>query len=668
MLSQLSETDEPESSENTLTIPVNRTLDLTEDDNETYFSPKSESEDNNTTDGEFFDFAESYIALDEEINQTMTKGQKRQLEKDISEVRAHDQCPWSTLKSEKNSKPLPRGCRTFLMEIFAGAAFLSSMASGMGFEVSAPVDIVLDESNLLDPKVRHQLEAEIIKDDPYILTFAPICGPWSQWQKLNCSRSPQTAEKLLDERDLWYPTLKWICKIIKGRLRKGRKVLVENPCHSQLWETLCFDKLLQEELYDEETGNYLELVRGDQCQFGLIDSTNGFLHLKPTGFVTASDPVKQLLSKRCSGDRVHSPLEGGQRTKRAQVWPRQPCQAILKGFIMELEERSLHAAFGGEFEAEMEEKLHPLGQLDAIYDEKGISNHFTTVYTTPEEELQRLESMEERNDLPDSSSLEATRRNKWLKASRATRVALRQLHTMTGHCSTSSMISMLRTAGAAGSTIEAARHFACEVCKKTQNVQTADRVKPPNKPTFNFEISCDAFEIKDSSGNRHTVLCVVDLGFLFHQAFWVAPGGVPRSSVCAQALRDGWVQWTGPPKQCLLDRGAHNRDKFVELLNAHGIDIRFGGLEAPFQLGRTERQGGILKRILKPVIQDKQVIGVEEIKMVIAEAVTIKNNRLHHQGFTPSQCVLGRLPREVCSLTAHDDDLDHWSILESIKA
>ena len=225
---------------------------------------------------------------------------------------------------------------------------------------------------------------------------------------------------------------------------------------------------------------------------------------------------------------------------------------------------------------------------------------------------------------------------------------------MTGHCRTASMISMLRTAGAAGSTIEAARHFFYDVCKKAQNVQSANRVKPPHKPTFNFEISCHAFEIKDLSGNRHTVLSVVDLGTFFHQAFWVAPGRVPRSSVCAQALRDGWIQWAGPPRQCLLDRSVHNGGQFVELLRPMALTSASVVLRLP-----SSWEG----LILKSVIQNKQV--VEEIKMVIAEAVTIKNNRLHHQGFTPSQWVLGRFPIEICSLTAYDD-LEHLGVHQGI--
>ena len=408
---------------------------------------------------------------------------------------------------------------------------------------------------------------------------------------MNRAKSESTASKIDADRDLWHLTLRWITRTIKARLAKGRKVLVENPWPSELWNTLCFYKLLQEELHDAETGQPLELVRGDQCQFGLVDHTNGMPHMKATGFLTATDQVNNNLSKRCNWEHVRSPLEGSNKTKRAQVWPRRLCEVILKGFISELEERSLFSAFAGEFSTEIEEEETPLGQLDAIYDEKDVSKSTIVTAKTTEEEIQRLESIEEDTTLGDSTSLEATRRQKWLKADRAIRVALRRLRSMTGHCSTSAMVQLLRTAGAPQPTLEAARHFACETCRKTQKVEPPNRVKAPNKPTFNWEISCDAFEVKDSKGNRHIVLSVVCLGTLFHQAFWVGPGGVPKSLTCAQALRDGWFNWAGPPRQCLVDRGVHNRGQFAQLLTSHGVDLRFGGLEAPFQLGpnRTAR-------------------------------------------------------------------------------
>ena len=186
---------------------------------------------------------------------------------------------------------------------------------------------------------------------------------------------------------------------------------------------------------DAKTGCFLELIRGDQCQFGLADYVTGFPHLKPTGFLTAPDTVKHELAKRCPGDHLHSPLEGGQWTKRAQVWPKRLCQAILKGFITELEERSLHAAFAGEFSAEVEhELLQPLGHFDAIYDDEDLAKNTAFDHKTSEAELQRLEPLEERQDLPDSSALESTRREKWLRANRSVRAALRRLHAMSGHC------------------------------------------------------------------------------------------------------------------------------------------------------------------------------------------------------------------------------------------
>ena len=66
------------------------------------------------------------------------------------------------------------------MEIFAGAAMLTSMALNMGFEVAAPVDIKLDGSDLLKPSVRLEIEKEVERLDPYwcvICTSVRTMGP-----------------------------------------------------------------------------------------------------------------------------------------------------------------------------------------------------------------------------------------------------------------------------------------------------------------------------------------------------------------------------------------------------------------------------------------------------------------------------------------------------------
>ena len=83
---------------------------------------------------------------------------------------------------------------------------------------------------------------------------------------------------------------------------------------------------------------------------------------------------------------------------------------------------------------------------------------------------------------------------------------------MTGHGSTSSMIQMLRTAGASSQVLEVCRHFSCETCRKRQKVQRPPTVKEPNRLAFNYEVSGDCFEVHDSVGNRHTIMSIICLG------------------------------------------------------------------------------------------------------------------------------------------------------------
>ncbi len=595
---------------------------------------------------------EYHLDLTVEPRKIMSRGQKKNMEQNIQEVKASDVSLWATLQNSKQNTPLPRGCKVFLMEVFAGAAVLTSMAMSMGLSVAAPVDISYDGTDLLVERMRRDLEEEIERQDPYCLTFAPVCGPWGPWSRLNMSKSESTAASIMDQRDAWYPCLQWIKKIVLKRLQRGRKVLVENPWASELWLTIPMDKLIQQAPQDAESGEPLELIRGDQCEYGLCDQQSGLPHLKPTGFLTASPGVKKQLSRRCQGLHVHQPLEGGRRTKEAQQWPERLCKAMLDGFLAELHERTVMAAFH-EAAVEEEEESYDLGSLDYVQDGNDLAKQPQIAIKEDAYEISRQEQMEEVNNL-DVMEAESERKRKWLKAPREVRIAIRRLHCMMGHLSNSAMLQLLRTAGASQQACESARHFACETCRKRQPVQRPPVTREPNKLTFNHEISCDCFEVKDSAGNRHTILSVICLGTLFHQAYWVAPGGVPRSSICADAILGGWFQPFGSPRIFTCDRGVHNQGRLKDLLRIHGVVLRYAGVEAPFQIGRTERQGGILKSIIKMAVEERQILGNTEMKWLISECTMVKNCRLNHHGFTPAQWVLGRLPRDATSLTSEE--------------
>ena len=81
-----------------------------------------------------------------------------------------------------------------------------------------------------------------------------------------------------------------------------------------------------------------------------------------------------------------------------------------------------------------------LGSFDMIQDEKDVGRSVDLPGRISNDELHRQEAWEEA----------------------PSPVELMELHCMTGHGSTSSMIQTLRTAGASSQVLEVCRHFSCE--------------------------------------------------------------------------------------------------------------------------------------------------------------------------------------------------------------
>ena len=190
----------------------------------------------------------------------------------------------------------------------------------------------------------------------------------------------------------------------------------------------------------------------------------------------------------------------------------------------------------------------------------------------------------------------------------------------------------------------------------------------PEEYRFNKAISLDVFVSKDANGRKYKVMSVVDLGTLFHVAVIVGEGaGPPASSDMAKALSTCWFSWAGTPESVVLDRGLENRGKLQELVRSHGILLRYIGVESAHQLGRGERQGGILKDIMKTTILSRQLRWRQNMEFVVTEAVGVKNHRINHHGFSPAQWVLGRNPPEIDALTTLDSSAKlgvHQEILD----
>ena len=124
--------------------------------------------------------------------------------------------------------------------------------------MSEPIDCLYNY-DLLKPAHRAEVERRIQVEDPFLLSLAPICGPWSTMQRINLARGGETQAKILEDRKKWYPVIQWIVNLIKDRLGKGREVILESPYYGLLWELKCIDDLMAENPENALTGEHLEL-------------------------------------------------------------------------------------------------------------------------------------------------------------------------------------------------------------------------------------------------------------------------------------------------------------------------------------------------------------------------------------------------------------------------
>ena len=173
--------------------------------------------------------------------------------------------------------------------------------------ISNPVDIRLWPGiDLLTKAGRDKVDRIIEADDPFAVTLAPVCTMWGNRANMMQGAS---RERMLRERERWDPVVNWVFDVAEKRLARGRKVLIEHPWASAMWRQHRMRKRLEKGIVDASTLEEFEVVRGDQCQYGLRDERSGLPHEKATGFATASAPLKTRLSRRCMKDHVHQHLE-----------------------------------------------------------------------------------------------------------------------------------------------------------------------------------------------------------------------------------------------------------------------------------------------------------------------------------------------------------------------
>ena len=158
----------------------------------------------------------------------------------------------------------------------------------------------------------------------------------------------------------------------------------------------------------------------------------------------------------------------------------------------------------------------------------------------------------------------------------------------------------------------------------------------------------DLFEVVYSVGIRFSILNAVFMRTTFDQSCIVRESeshGSPSSHACPRAFVHGWTRWAGWPR-------------VIRCLAKSGVIIRPAGLEAPEQIGRVERRGAMLKKMMSNVIRDTHAPGRESMDMILNECLNADNEMTRHGGFALAQWVPPRLPRSPATMGDEGECLD----------
>ena len=133
--------------------------------------------------------------------------------------------------------------------------------------------------------------------------------------------------------------MKFVVTLYEEQVDGGRYFLHEHPLYADSRELECVRKL--------SNTPEVQRVHGDQCQFGAQIRSGQFKGSptkKPTGFLTNSPKLAEVLARRCSGTggECSRNLGGrhrhltGRHAAEAAKYPKELCRAVIQGISQQL--------------------------------------------------------------------------------------------------------------------------------------------------------------------------------------------------------------------------------------------------------------------------------------------------------------------------------------------
>ena len=233
---------------------------------------------------------------------------------------------------------------------------------------------------------------------------------------------------------------------------------------------------------------------------------------------------------------------------------------------------------------------------------------------------------------------------------------IRKMHINLGHPAPIPFANHLRLAGAAPELVEAAQDFVCPSC--------AERV-PPKQSTpgqlreasdFNDRIMIDGFDWKASNGERYYVTHAMDEATHFH----LGKRTHRDTGATIKFLEETWTTWAGNPREILHDSaGEWITDEWKEFLMKEGIAPVLTA--APWQRGRVERHGSLVKETLSRLDAEKNIENEKIFDEALKQAFRAKNSLISKNGYSPEQAVLGKSAKLPGAISEDENLSPHYS-------
>ena len=233
---------------------------------------------------------------------------------------------------------------------------------------------------------------------------------------------------------------------------------------------------------------------------------------------------------------------------------------------------------------------------------------------------------------------------------------IRKLHNNLGHPTAEKLSRHLSENHALRALVEGAQDFLCPSCaeRKPPSLTTPGNLKDAKE--FNEKIHIDGFEWESKGGLKVYVLHILDDATRFH----LGTRTVRDADRAIRTIKQNWFQWAGIPQYIAHDQGGEfMSEDWKVMLQENGIRPILSA--APWQRGRIERHGGIIKEMLNRVDNEHNITDVNQLDEALQQCFRAKNMMSIHEGYSPEQAVLGRASRLPASIIDDESLSSHLS-------